>query len=93
MEEEEEEEEEETMGGSSGLPPHSRLLAGEVGEAELPTWAHHSSLTHVIAHQTCTKNGPKCTKIHQRCINIIKCINIAILSLGHHLKSTLHRTG
>ena len=29
-EEEEEEEEEETMaGGSSGLPPHSRLLAGE----------------------------------------------------------------
>ena len=35
-EEEEEEEEEETMAGSSGLPPHSRLLARE--GRQRPTW-------------------------------------------------------
>ena len=34
--EEEEEEEEETMAGSSGLPPHSRLLARE--GRQRPTW-------------------------------------------------------
>ena len=68
-EEEEEEEEEETMAGSSGLPPHSRLLARE--GRQRPTWPPFISDTCHLApklHQKWTEphqNGSK-IKMHQQ---------------------------
>ena len=75
--EEEEEEEEETMAGSSGLPPHSRLLAREGGEAEAHLGPPFISDTCHLApnlHQ-------KWTKMHQQFTDT------GFLNL-EHLKST-----